>query len=355
MTDTQTTFNYIRTFPLILLLMTSRLISNMPLLYTRIAGTSAPISALISGVIAVFFIFLMLFLFSGNSNIFNIERTTSKYLKIILGFILLFYLFLSASYQLVETAGFMKLLSFPESPLWFVSLFFIISAAFGALCGKRTLLRITSFVVSGFLFSLLTLVLSVLFQSTASNLFPILGNGFPQTFTGGLSGISLYSDIILLFLLKPELSASKSTYRTVIISATIAVLFTVLVVIAYTAKIPYPVSSREQYPVYLLLKEVYLGRFFQRIDAVFLLASAMNAMLTLSIQLYVVSEVFRRFFHITAPKATIFPSALLLFFSSTGVFHIPPSLIIWASYVIPGIFILVSLIPRKELPLQYEN
>lgn len=355
MTDTQTSFDYLRTFPLILLLMTSRLISNMPLLYTRIAGTGAPLSALISGAISVLFVFFMLARLSKNSDIFSIERTTGKFSKIILGFVLLCYLFLSASYQLVETAGFVKLLSFPESPLWFVSLFLIISATFGALCGKRTLLRITGFVVSGFLFSLLTLVLSVLFQSTTSNLFPILGNGFPQTFTSGLSGISLYSDIILLFLLKPNLSANKNTYRTVIVSTIVSVLFTLLVVIAYTAKIPYPISSQEQYPVYLLLKEVYLGRFFQRIDAVFLLASALNAMLTLSIQLFLVSEVCRRFFNITSPKATIFPSALLLFFSATGVFNISPSLINWASYVMLGVFFLFSLIPRKELPLQYEN
>lgn len=342
------------------ILATNKLITNAPLLYTANAGTGAPISALVSGllILGIIWFFSYRLISDNNKNIFTFTETSNKpatFSTLIFGIFLVSYLFLDSVYILTETVGLLKAISFPESPLWFVAVFLVLGAICGAFGGYFNLLRISGFIAVFFLTVLTFLFFSVLIQSEATYLFPILGEGIQGITSGGTSGITLYSDILLLFLLKPENTSKKQMRNTVIIATAVGVLFTLLLTITYTAKIPYPISTQENFPIYLLLKEVYFGRFFQRIDAIFLLSSTLCQTLSLGLNLYLIFKTFKHVFNITSARTIIFPTAILLFSSIAGVISVSTNIISISAYFIFGLFAIWAFLPQKEVNRTYES
>ena len=346
------------TFFLTLLLITGRITTNHILLHTKSSGTGAPISALISGIFAALIITFLSFKFTGRKKR-NIPALTESIFgkcgKFILSAFLLIAIFLSSVYLLTETVQFMKLTAFPTTPVWFIAMFFVLGAFMGAVNGSGTIFKVSVIIVSSFVLSLIILAISVLCRSNPTNLFPLLGNSVPNLFKGGFSGISLYGDIVLLFMLKPEHTAKKSSRITIIFASILGILVNVLITIAYTAKIPYPISASEQFPLYLLLKEVQFGRFFQRMDSLFLLSSALNIMLSLALNLYILSDIFRQTFKIQTRKVTLLPLSLLLFFVAIFPQASYATTVFVLSAILLGIFILIALFTRKEVSTPNER
>lgn len=339
------------TFFLVLMLMTNRIITNQTLIHTKTAGTGAPLSSIISGILTIGVVFLLTVKFTGrkNRNILSLtESIFGRSGKFILASALLGYLSFSALYLLTETVPLIKLIAFPSTPIWFIAFFFVAGAFMGAVNGASVILKSSVFVTASFIFSLTILAISVLFQSRFTNLFPILGTNATAPLRGGFSGITAYADIILLFLLKPELTARKTAGRTIILATATAVLINILVIVAYTAKIPYPISSEESYPLYLLLKEVRFGRFFQRMDAIFLLSASLNTMLTLSLHLYLISDIFKQALKVDIRRVTLLPASFLLFFSAISIRPLPILSPVLTSAAVVALFIIIAIFTRKE-------
>ena len=258
MNDNSTLCSPRETFFLILVLMTNRLFTNFPIIHNRVSGTGAGLSAGISVVIAyllIYFIAARFFVTDNENIITKTEKIFGKTGKFILSLLLTAYLLISTFYQLTEITDFAKLIAFPTAPFPFIAGFFAVAAIIGALSGAKALFRTSGYIIIAFGTSLSLLLSSALFQSDFTNLFPILGTGSVNVFKGGFAGSTMFSDIILLFILKPSFKTVKSARRTILSASAVALGFAFLVTLAYTAKIPYPVSSNEHFPLFLLLKE----------------------------------------------------------------------------------------------------
>ena len=339
------------TFFIVLILTTNKIITNSPLLLVRNSGTGAPLSALLSGLLAIALIYFLTARFhrKRNRNILcTAETLWGKAVNCLISLILVAYLFASSLYLLTEVTNFSKLIAFPTTPFWFVAVFFVVAAAAGAANGGKGLCRTAVFIAGFFLASLLVVCLSPLFQSDFTNLAPVLGTSAENTLFKGLGGISQYRDIVLLLLLEPDFSSQKSARRTVTAAASVGALFNFLLIFAYTAKVPYPISAEEQFPAYLLLKEVSFGRFFQRLDAIFLLASALCGMFSLALNIKLISAIFRRTFGIKPTGIALSATAITLFSSAIMSLSPSPAAISAVGLAILGIFALWALFIRKE-------
>ncbi len=309
------------TFFLAVLMLTARLCTNMPIIFTRFSGTGAPLSAVLSGLCVLILIYFVIRKFYATPG-GNIIQKTQKILgapgKYLISLTLLAYLFISSAYQLEQFSYFAKKLAFPTAPVWFVAIFFVFGAICGALCGLKGLLRITRIAVPLFVAVFVLLIISVLWGCDFSNIFPLSGNGVVPALQGGLWGTNLYWDAILIFLINPFSNSPKNTKRALGWGCAVAVLINILLVLTFTAKIPYPLSLQEQFPLYLLSKEVYFGRFFQRIDALLLLFSALCNMLTLAFNLGLIAKIMEQTFDVAPHRVTIISSALTIFLFVSG-------------------------------------
>lgn len=350
-------------YSLVFILLTTKLFTNQSLLFAGISGTGAPLSAICSGLVALVVIYistLKFYLNPDGGNIINrIEKRFGTLGKYLISFILIGYLAISSTYILNQFSHLAKLVAFPTAPLWFVAAFFVIAAFAGATAREDGILRTSKFIAPFLLTTILVLLVSVLCQSNFLNLFPILGTGATNTIGKGLSGITFYSDIVLVFLINPFSTNSKSTKNAVFAASTTATIINILAILTFTAKIPYPLSQEGDFPMYLLLKEVYYGRFFQRIDAIFLLASSFCGMLSLSVNFCLITKVLEQAFDITHRQATLFPVTAIIFLLGLGYLPISQAtvsnILFLMTFVILGIVLFTSILIRKGVKVHHEK
>ena len=277
-----------------------RIFTKAPLSVTKITGGSAIIAAFGSGAFALFVLGMLVLFFSKYSSRFERHNQTlaGGFFKHILSLAVLLYLGLSFATVTGEFSFLAQAISFPKSPLWFVAVFFITAAFIGAFCGFSAILRL-----SGILVPVCSVGLALLFLLTAPsgnifNLFPVLGGGVHQTITSGIQGLLFYADILLLFLIIPETEDRQSYYKAVFFGAAMAFVLNILFVFSYTLAVSAPEAVGEHIPVYLLLKEVRLGRFIQRIDAIIQLLSAFSGFLQLAFVLRLSASVLKKLLNI---------------------------------------------------------
>ncbi len=292
-----------------------RIFTNLPLSFTRFFGTGAPLFSLISGLLffaILFFLTKRLLRVDSESIFVSAEKTLGAFGKYGLFIFFFIYIFVSSIFLVSEFSGFSKLVAFPLSPKWFIAIFFVLAAAIAALSSLESLGKLFAmFIPLSFLIIVFFLV-TVLFESRMENLFPIMGTAENFTLPNFSSTLLIFSDMLLIFLLKPQ--DIKAAPKTIFFSFLLGFAIVFLLILTYTAKIPYPLSKDETFPLYLLVKEVYYGRFFQRIDAIVLLISAILGMLNLGLNFYFLVSLFQNIFDIKNRFVVVFPISASVFF-----------------------------------------
>ncbi len=315
---------------IIINLLIYRLFTRIPTLFPKVAGTAAALSAAFSAVLAFGLAALIIsaFLHLPKINILDAAESVFGILgRKIVALIIMLYLAVSAIVALGEFSELTKLISLPTAPVAFCALFFIIAAIVGAFGGFSAISRLHRIFVPITVLVLFVIVISTLWNGDFSNLFPVLGRGAESVFGKGISGIIMYTDLILLFLISPTDKLSERPKKTVLTSVFFGMFTVAVIIFAFTVRIPYPVSAEGQFPIYLLLKEIHYGRFFQRIDAILLMVASFSGMLYLAFNLFFFTHTLKTDFGLSDAKPCILPISLTLFFSSAGVKFIPAELL----------------------------
>lgn len=316
------TFKSLDTACIITNLLTYRIFTRIPSLFPRTAGSAAAVSALYSAIIAFLIIWIISTTFCRLSHKNILDTAGAVFGKIgrkLIALIILFYLGISSIIALGEFSEFTKLVSFPTAPLAFCAIFFFVAATLGAFGGFNALSRMHRLFIPLSVSVLTFVVISTLWKGDLSNLFPILGRGAENVFGKGISGVIMYTDITLLFLIAPSQNTPQENKRTLLTASAFSFLIVIAVMFAFTVRIPYPISAEGQFPVYLLFKQIHYGRFFQRIDAILLFAATLSGMLYLSLNLFFFTNILRTDFGLSDTKPVIFPLALAFFFCVAGV------------------------------------
>lgn len=313
-------------FPcLIINLLTVKLFTNIPSVFSAAAGTAATLSALWTSLVTFGTVFMLICLLkcTPHKSFFDfVETVFSKTGRLILAGLFLIYFAMSAVIFINDLTAFVKLISFPTAPMYFVALFIVAAAVVGALSGISGIARLHCFFVPIALAVLLFVLISDFGNANFSNLFPIFGNGCEGIFGKGASGFLMYTDIIILLLITPP-DALHDMRKTVLLPSVLGLLSVCTFVFVFTVQIPYPLSTEYKFPLYLLLKEINYGIFFQRIDILLLLAACLCGMLYLSLILSLFTDILAGSFGCSDTRPLIFTAAATLFLSTAGLGLIP--------------------------------
>lgn len=296
--------------------LTYKVFTGFPRLYAEVSGTGGWLTAVACGGIAVLLLALILLLYKrlGKSNIIEVaEMAAGKFGRYLVSAILLIYFIFSNALALREFTEVMKTVAFPSAALAFVMLFFVAAMAVGVLSGFDAIARLHVLAVPAAVFITLAIVVSAMRYGTAGNLFPVLGTGAEQVFGKGLITLSIYSDIIILFLLNPFAKKKVHWRRVGFFSAIGGIVITAAVILTFIMIVPYPTSADTNIPIYPLAKVVYYGRFFQRLDAFYMLALAIVGMLYLSLSLFFTTHIFADMFELPRSRPLVWVFSLLSF------------------------------------------
>lgn len=166
--------------------------------------------------------------------------------------------------------------------------------------------------------------LLVLPQCHISNLFPIMGTGTYNVFVRGFNRISIFADILLLYILLPYCKSAQTAFvcgRRAIVAGGICASAISLI---YCAVYPYPLSADFMMPVYQLMRLVRIGDFFQRAESVFEFIWLIAALMYISVYASVICLVWQKTFRLKYHHPLIVPVvisivSLALLPNSSGV------------------------------------
>lgn len=322
----KTTFGVWGAVCLIINAVCSRVFLNFPRQIIEIAGSAAWMIVVYIFIIMMIFFSIMNKLFGkfeGKDIIDISEETMGTIGRVIVGLLIFLLLIAIGSIILREYAENMKTIALSDSPLGFVLSFFLIGMTVACFIGLEPIVRFHSLVVPLVAITFLFIVFGVLPYYDPSNFAPWLGNGVSKIFGGGFFSVSLFSPSLYLFLIPPFLKTHKNLKLSGYISISICAFFLGLSAITYTAVYHYPTSLESFLPTFQMARLINYGRFFQRIESLFMLAWASSAFMYLSIIMFFASYVFTKTFKLPYYKPLLFLLTVLVFNLSL----IPPNLI----------------------------
>ncbi len=273
------------------------------------------LSLYLSIVIIIVFAVLMLLYkkFEGKDIIEISETAGGKPLKIIIGLIITAMLFFFAMSVMREFTEEMRTISLPKSPLFFVMMFFIVGAALGSFLGIEAIVRYHAIMIPIISVAVVLIIIGIIPHMDITNIYPILGSGPKSIFVDGLPKISVYGELIILFLLPPFIREYKSCRASGFIALIISSLTLGIAAFTYTMVVPYPENLQPFLPIYQMTKLINYGRFFQRIEAVFVLIWAMAVLLYVTTVFYFMIYAFSKAMGLRYIRPLILPFTLILF------------------------------------------
>lgn len=300
---------------IMVILFCTQVFLNFPRTMAESAGNAGWILVIYVTVIVLILFTLMSKLYSRfeGMDILDIsEHLAGNAGRIFTGIVFVTYFILILSIVLREYAENVKTVSLPTTPITYILCFFAISMIVGAYTGIEALVRVSTITVPVIIFASLVILIGVSQYYDVTNLFPILGTGAYDIFIGGIPKISFYSAISVLFFIAPFIKTHKNFRSVGYISIIVAGIILTFSSLAYMLVFPYPVSLESILPLYNLARLINYGRFFQRIEAIFVVIWDIVAMMYLSTVLFFTVYAFKKTFKLAHYKPLIIPFTIII-------------------------------------------
>lgn len=299
----------------ILIVITNKIILNLPKNIISSCANSAWINVIYISIIAILFTMLIVKLFKKfeSYDIIDISNYLGgKPLKTFCGIGYLIIFIFVASLVLRDFSETLRIIYYSDSPLIYIMLFLMIGAVIGNKLGFRAIVKANLFIMPIVIFSILIILFSSFKNFEIQRLFPIFGNGIDETFFSGFSNVFSYSGITYLFLIMPYLKNSKQFKKISIISIIISSLYLFLSVFCLILVFSYITVTDESNSIYLLTRTLEFGRFFQRVDAIFILLFILSCLSYLTITLFLALDIFKKITSIKDSKAMSYCFSILI-------------------------------------------
>ncbi len=251
------------------------------------------------------------------------EHIAGGFGRIIIGMVIIFFLgYLTVVYLRTFSEN-MKLVAFTMTPLSFVEFFFLICMIVGAYFGIEAITRLHALAIPFIIIGYVTLNIGVANFVDLTNLTPIFGSGLDKILMEGFPKVSVFSEILVLFLMTPFQKSHKTMKATGFWSLGLASLFFLIVSFAYSTVFPYPTTLEKAIPIFHIARLINLGRFFERVESIYMVIWAVASMLFLTINFYLILATFQKIFNLKYYKPLIIPFAILIM----NLSFFPPNLI----------------------------
>lgn len=297
----------------------TKVILNYPRAAAEKAGTAGWLMALFTSLlaIAVFSVISGLYKNMNEKDIIDIgQYVGGAIVRTITGLLVAGFMFLISYTILRLFSEQMKTLAFYTSPISFVSIFFLSGMIFAGFVGIEPVVRFMAVLVPVSIGAYTIYIILLAPNYNITNVLPLLGNGLDRILINGVSDLSGYLELLFLFLIVPFIGSfgnfRKIGYTAIILSS----LFLVSLTFAFLLATPYPTSLEIILPAYYLGTLIDYGRFFQRIEPLFIVTWATMGFMYLSAAFYFLVYTIKKTFRLEHVKPLVLPFAVLVFTAS---------------------------------------
>jgi spore germination protein (amino acid permease) len=293
-----------------------QVILNFPRSMVEIGGTAGWMIAVYICVLALLGFFLIQKLYSkfeGKDLLDLGEHIGGDFGRVVVGLILMAHFMFAISVILREFSEDMKVIALTVSPISLVTIFFLSGMILGAYLGIEAIARFTAIHLPIIFVFYLVFVIGVAYYCDYKNLFPILGTGLPNIFGKGFLRVSSFSALVILFMSFPFIKTKKNFKAAGYMGIGISSVFLISSSLIYIAVFRYGYGLENFLPVFQLSRLINYGRFFQRIESIFVLAWTLVAYMYLSIGFFFIVYIFKKTFKLQYLRPLILPFAVLIF------------------------------------------
>ncbi|HEX3016148.1 MAG TPA: GerAB/ArcD/ProY family transporter [Desulfobacteria bacterium] len=213
----------------------------------------------------------------------------------------------------------------PVSVIILISIIGIIAVSFYGMEGvTRTALIFLPFVVLGFI---LTIILSVP-ELDSAGMFPLLGVPVQDHLShAGLLGLVVH-ETLSLSVVAPYVRKGKSLSKLCVWTLVIVAVVSTILVLLCQLQFIYPGLKEIPYPLYQLVRMIYVGRFIQRLDAVFVLLAIVSSTIQMSFIFQITMLSLAQGLRLDDWRPLIMPVAIIAY-ALTFLFFSPESITTW--------------------------
>jgi len=232
--------------------------------------------------------------------------------RIITGSIIIFFLAWVTVVYVRTFSENMKIVALTNSPLSFVELFFLVCMITGAYLGLEAIARFHAIAVPFIAAGFMLIMIGVSNYMNFSFLLPVLGTGVYNIFGRGFLKLSVFAELLLLFLLAPFIKTHKNLRVAGYTALGLSSFFLFISALVFTAVLPFPTAVERVIPIFQLARLINYGRFFQRIESVFVVIWAAASLLFVTINFFLILNTFKKTFKLEYYRPLIFPFAVLI-------------------------------------------
>ncbi|MZP28938.1 GerAB/ArcD/ProY family transporter [Heliobacterium undosum] len=182
----------------------------------------------------------------------------------------------------------------PLSPASFLIIPFTLAIAFGAYHGPESISRANYLLLPVTLGGYLLLLLSAYIIGEPSLATPVFGPGLDQLLWSGLYRVPFFLEIVILTVLYPHFRSNKQFRQVVWLGTFLNIVLLALGLLAYALNFPAAATQNVGFPVFQLARNIYFGRYLQRVEALFTFIWVIMSIFKLSLSLYAGAITFAR-------------------------------------------------------------
>jgi spore germination protein (amino acid permease) len=243
--------------------------------------------------------------------------------RITVGSIVMFFLIYITAVYLRTFSENMKVVALTNSPLSFVELFFLVCMITGGYLGLESIARFHAIAVPVIATGFLIILAGVSNQMDLSQVLPVLGDGVFKIFGSGALRVSIFAELLLLFLLAPFIKNHENMKLSGYWALGFSSFFLFVSSLVYISTFGPRVALDRFIPIFQIARLINYGRFFQRVESVFVVIWAAASLLYVTVNFYFILYTFKKTFKLEYNKPLIFPFAVLMMTLS----FLPPNLL----------------------------
>lgn len=254
--------------------------------------------------------------FIGISFLDITEFVGGKFLKFIVGTIFLFYFVFTLAIVLCKAVNCLQIVYYPMTHPNYTVLLFVITAAIACNLKNNGFLRATFIIVPIVIIAIFFIFSGNLKNFNYENIFPIMGNGIKATFFEGITNLFTFGGIAYILFLPQNLKRPDKFMSVSLISTAISSVLLTFVTATIILMFNKNVTSGQLFPLYIAVRYIEFGTFFQRLDSAFLLIMNIAICSFLGIYSNLCLGIIKEITNISDIKPLSFSFVLLLYAST---------------------------------------
>ncbi len=223
-----------------------------------------------------------------------------------------FILYYSAM-SLREFLELLKAYVLPYTPPSLIFASFICVTILLAYLGFEVIARVSYISIYPVLIGLGILLILASTYYKVDNIKPFFGYGLNTTMYNGVMRSSAYAEVMLLAVAMNTLKDTKTFKKAGYISLVFGGAFFSICLLLYVMAFSYTIGSENLSGMFQLSRIIYLSRFVQRVESLFLFIWVISSVVTVSISFYMSMATYCKVFDIPSQKPLVYVFGILLF------------------------------------------